>query len=283
MRLVEKKCPNCGGELKFSFEDKETTCEFCGRSFEIERDEKIADDKEEMFNADNYALTEEAKKVAGVVLGSFAAMQVIPIIVIAIFIIGIVTFGIFSAKSHNSSSTEHGPFIVEKEKEEDPDDIVEEVKKTAEEKLKEQGYVMSFEDLKSNHLKDIHDNTLSILNKYVKGHSNWFYGHDNFAYVGTYLLTSSYGNTLYDVYKMNFKIKAKNVPYFTAVKYDNAKVKDNKLILNMDGNMMPFSMNMESNGKATLGYESAKDLYNKLIRGLLEKSTMYSIGDVYKE
>ena len=283
MRLVEKKCPNCGGELKFSFEDKETTCEFCGRSFEIERDENIDGDNEEIFNAEHYALTEEQKKVAGAVLGSFAIMQVVPIIIIAFFVIGIVLFGVFAAKSHKSTGDDHSSFIIEKEKEEDPGDIEQEVKKTAEERLKEQGYVMTFEDLKDNHLKDIHENTLSILNKYVKEHSTWFYSHDKFSFVGMYLLTNSSGNTLYDVCKMNFKVKGKNIPYFTAVKYDNAKVKDGKLVLNMSGSMLPFSMSMDSGGHATLGYESAKDFYNKVIRGLLEKSTVYSIGGVYKE
>ena len=61
------------------------------------------------------------------------------------------------------------------------------------------------------------------------------------------------------------------------------KKKDGKLVLNMSGSMLPFSMSMDSGGHATLGYESAKDFYNKVIRGLLEKSTVYSIGGVYKE
>lgn len=280
MRLVEKKCPNCGGELKFGFEDKETTCEFCGRSFEIERDEKVNNDNDERFNADYYSLTEEQKEVAKKVLGTFT---IAPIIIGIIFISVFVVIAVTQFRQFGHRSESGGSLIVDKDIDSDPEELIEEVKKTAEEKLKEQGYVMSFDDLKENHIKDIHENTLSILNKYVKGNATWFYSHDKFTYVGMYLLTNSSGNTLYDVYKMNFKIKGKNVPYFTGVKYENAKVKDGKLIMDMDGRMLPFSMNMDSGGNATLGYESAKDFYNKVIRGLLEKSTMYSIGGVYKE
>jgi len=273
MRLVEKKCPNCGGALKFNFEDKETTCEFCGRSFEIERDQSISNDNDEIFNADNYALTEEQKKV----LGAFAGFTFVPIAIFAIAVIAMVTIGIVSSRrSFNKQSEE-----VEVEEKVTPQE--EEKQKTPEEILKEQGYVLSFEDLKDNHLKDIHDNTLSILNKYVKGHSTWFYSHGSFSYVGMYLLTTTSGNTLYDVYKMNFKIKGKTVPYFTAVKYNDAKVKDGKLIMDMDGDMLPFSMTMESSGNATLGYESAKDFYNKVIRGSLESAKLQSVGGVYKE
>lgn len=280
MRLVEKKCPNCGGELKFGFEDKETTCEFCGRSFEIERDEKVNNDNEERFNADYYSLTEEQKEVAKKVLGTFT---IAPIIIGIIFISVFVVIAVTQFRNFGHKTESGGSLIVDKDMDADPEELIEEVKKTAEEKLKEQGYVMSFDDLKENHIKDIHENTLSILNKYVKGSARWFYSHDKFTYVGMYLLTNSSGNTLYDVYKMNFKIKGKNVPYFTGVKYENAKVKDGKLIMDMDGRMLPFSMNMDSGGYATLGYESAKDFYNKVIRGLLENSTMYSIGGVYKE
>lgn len=38
MRLIEKKCPNCGANLEFSENDKSCHCQYCKRSFEIERD-----------------------------------------------------------------------------------------------------------------------------------------------------------------------------------------------------------------------------------------------------
>ena len=281
MRLVEKKCPNCGGELKFGFEDKETTCEFCGRSFEIERDEKVNNDNDERFNADYYSLTEEQKEVAKKVLGTFTiAPIIIGIIFISVFVVIAVTqFRQFGHRSENG-----GSLIVDKDIDSDPEELIEEVKKTAEEKLKEQGYVMSFDDLKENHLKDIHENTLTLLNKDLKRHQAFLYKYDKFSYVGMYLLTNSRGNTIYDVYKINFTIKGKKVPYFSAVRYRDAKINEGKLIVDMDGTVFS-SLNMSSgpNEDATAGYESAKDLYNKLIRGSLAESKVYTIGGVYKE
>ena len=41
MKLIEKKCPNCGGSLEFSETDKSCKCEYCHRAFEIERAEKL--------------------------------------------------------------------------------------------------------------------------------------------------------------------------------------------------------------------------------------------------
>lgn len=37
MKLVEKKCPNCSGQLKFNENDKSCKCEYCKSEFEIER------------------------------------------------------------------------------------------------------------------------------------------------------------------------------------------------------------------------------------------------------
>ena len=44
MKLIEKKCPNCGANLEFSETDKSCKCEYCHRSFEIERDENATEE-----------------------------------------------------------------------------------------------------------------------------------------------------------------------------------------------------------------------------------------------
>lgn len=43
MKLVEKKCPNCSGQLKFNENDKSCKCEYCKSEFEIERNMTQAD------------------------------------------------------------------------------------------------------------------------------------------------------------------------------------------------------------------------------------------------
>ena len=43
MKLIEKKCPNCGASLEFKDSDKNCKCSHCGSSFEIERDKSVED------------------------------------------------------------------------------------------------------------------------------------------------------------------------------------------------------------------------------------------------
>ena len=38
MRIIEKKCPNCGASLEFDENARSCKCEYCKRTFEIERD-----------------------------------------------------------------------------------------------------------------------------------------------------------------------------------------------------------------------------------------------------
>ena len=40
MKLIERKCPNCGATLEFKETDKSCKCKYCNSFYEIERDEK---------------------------------------------------------------------------------------------------------------------------------------------------------------------------------------------------------------------------------------------------
>lgn len=86
MRLIEKKCPNCGANLEFNETDKSCKCEYCKRSFEIERDEKInSSDLSEQYN-----LNEASKsilKIAGITM-------VTPMVVFAIIFIIIISVAV---------------------------------------------------------------------------------------------------------------------------------------------------------------------------------------------
>lgn len=278
MRLVEKKCPNCGGELKFSFEDKETRCEYCGKSFEIERDEKIAEDKKEMFNAENYALTEETKKIAGGVARTIAVTQFVPILIIAIIFILIVCFWIFSFK-HNSLISNNRNSSIQSKSEDDGKE-----KKSNKELMQGEGYVFSFDDLSENNLTIIHDNSKSILIENINRYSDFLYEYGEWSYVGMYLLTNDTGNSLYDIFSINFKIDGKSTTYYSGVKYDNVRVKDGKLVFNMNGfTVGTLNITSSSKSKDTFGFSNLKDLYNKVIRGVIYNSDLFTTGGVYKE
>ena len=43
MKIIEKKCPNCGANLKFKVGEHDVHCEKCRRDFAIEYDEKNID------------------------------------------------------------------------------------------------------------------------------------------------------------------------------------------------------------------------------------------------
>ena len=81
MKLIEKKCPNCGGKLTFSINDKEATCNYCNASYVIDRDAEdiIADiiQPEAIIKHFN-----RVQKVSGVVM----------YVVAAVFIVAIITF-----------------------------------------------------------------------------------------------------------------------------------------------------------------------------------------------
>lgn len=93
MKLVEKKCPNCGANLEFSETDKSCKCEYCHRAFEIERDEKI-----DVSNlADQFNLSELNGPLK--MFGIFSGTVMVSIFIITFLIIGGVGYGIYKANS----------------------------------------------------------------------------------------------------------------------------------------------------------------------------------------
>jgi hypothetical protein len=248
MKLVEKKCPNCGGSLKFNYEDKETTCEFCGRSFEIERDDNIADDNDELLNANNYKLTEEQKKAATAIFGAFAAFQIIPVIIFAVFFIGIVGFGVYKSGVIGNSCKD---------------------------------CITEFSQIDDDFINDMHDNTVKKLKERAT-----FTNHKDFVKeiknVGMYLEISKktfntfYDNAVIDVYLVIYK---DGKECYGAVRYEDLKKVDDKISVNFDGELL-FPTKMGSNA-IYYGYESLKDLYNNEIRSNLEKYEIIVSGEVY--
>ena len=56
MKLIEKKCPNCGAKLSFESTDKEVTCKYCDQSYEIEREINLKDILGDEFDPREFAL-----------------------------------------------------------------------------------------------------------------------------------------------------------------------------------------------------------------------------------
>ena len=89
MRIIEKKCPNCGASLSFDENDKSCKCDYCKRAFEIERD---LDDVEK-FNL-----------IYDTVSKPFKLFSIIPFVFASIFIIFIALMIFLNVFNNNSNS-----------------------------------------------------------------------------------------------------------------------------------------------------------------------------------
>ena len=78
MKIIEKKCPNCGATLEFNVGDKETKCKYCGSEFIIEDN----NESKKKFNVDNVTL----KFVKTFTTVHFIMVGIISLIIIATFI-----------------------------------------------------------------------------------------------------------------------------------------------------------------------------------------------------
>ena len=111
MKLIEKKCPNCGASLEFSDTDKSCKCQYCHRAFEIERDNSInVNDIAEQFNLSELKGTAgtAAKVLGGVFVGQYIIAALVGIVAITIFVV----VGINFYKSFSNSKDGGG--IIEK-------------------------------------------------------------------------------------------------------------------------------------------------------------------------
>lgn len=80
MKIIEKKCPNCGADLKFKIGDKEAKCKYCNTEFIIEDNNKDSDN----FDLNNVVLNEKFIKAFGI--AHLSIFIIISVIAISMFI-----------------------------------------------------------------------------------------------------------------------------------------------------------------------------------------------------
>lgn len=56
MKLIEKKCPNCGAELKFDKDSTEVKCNYCDTSYIIQKDADLNSIAKDIFDANDFIL-----------------------------------------------------------------------------------------------------------------------------------------------------------------------------------------------------------------------------------
>lgn len=97
MKLVEKKCPNCGAGLEFSDTDKSCKCNYCHRAFEIEREQ---DSSNEIDYENQFILNEVSKGF------KFIPIFFIIVFIVAFAIIGFVIYNIYKSSLNDEFKTD---------------------------------------------------------------------------------------------------------------------------------------------------------------------------------
>lgn len=97
MRIVEKKCPNCGANLSFESDAKEAKCNYCSQEYIIEQDKNVSEKNE--TSPDDFKLEKKAIKAF-----NFVRFFIFFIVILAF--IGIFVFAYKQIKSNNIFGTQ---------------------------------------------------------------------------------------------------------------------------------------------------------------------------------
>ena len=147
MRLIEKKCPNCGADLEFDENAKSCKCSYCKRSFEIERD---VNDLEKI----NLVFDKVQKPVKIIFFLPFIFAAVVFIIIFV---------SIFFGFRHTAKTIDdHG------------NDFFEEIEEQIDESKQ---LITSAEELDSAKMDDLEQDSHSILNQSIVGRSDTTYSY----------------------------------------------------------------------------------------------------------
>lgn len=255
MKLVQKKCPNCGASLSFEKDDKKVTCDYCKQEFLVEKD-----------NDDFKIQSEKFAQKTTYTIFSLAAV----IIVIGI----IIFFFIFTriSKSFDSSSPK---LDVGEEKE----PIVSKPKNT---------YISEISQIDDKSLDLLKQASVSSLDKWADvSHgttkSEW-------QYVGLYLLNhkTSNDNELYVVCKSTYTIKKKKIDAYAAISYHDLKLTEDKGVIYTGTGFPHVPMQFLDKkfgdnffGETIYGYYSDKDLYNEVIKSKIVNYEVSSTDNMY--
>lgn len=250
MKLVEKKCPNCGGSLEFSETAKSCKCEYCHRAFEIERDEEVKSDN----IAEQYNLSEVATAAA-------SSFIVAKILIITLFVLGagVFFFVIFVAAGRSTSpatpTTGNGNSKTEKK----------------------QVYISDVSEL-TNYDYEMLDSTANIkINHNAEGvndtnHSYLIDGEIKREKVYVAPETGDKGNTIISVYKANFKDffhQESRYTVYIPVVYQDVKLNAVNKFTNPRIKAPEYYFNPEKTAY-TYAYESLDKAYIALVKDFVD-------------
>ena len=245
MKLIEKKCPNCGGSLEFSETDKSCKCEYCHRAFEIERDANLdVGDIAEQFNL---------SELEGP-LKAFGIMHIVVTIFIFLVAIGMfvgIAYSIFKAQKESPALIEE---FIEENTEKETNQLLSDVSL-----------------LNDAQLEDIENEAKSIAYQTAKGQNDTKYSYqtsDSLRLEKIYIASKDDTNQLVVVFKSswhNFFNQSDNQTVYTPVVFKN--VHENLDFHNGKNPAPEYYFNPEKTSYI-YAYKSLEETYEKVLKPL---------------
>jgi len=228
MKFIEKKCPNCGANMKFNLEDKEVKCNYCNSEFIIENN----NEENSKVNLDKVNLK---------LIKTFSIIHLIVFIVVFCFIVGtfVLVFINFSKMTGDVNTRSNN---VEIKLSDISDDVIKKLSNISKEEIRKwNGEDNNYEDvgfyylknkvsvevvyvLKSTYLIDNESKEIyttfsyygsSINNlRYTPYITTELYKVDNFNIIHGYnSIQSIYDKLIHDKEALGFKVAASNNLY----------------------------------------------------------------------
>lgn len=276
MKLVEKKCPNCGAGLSFNDSDTSVKCEYCNKTYYIEKDEKKSAQLDDAHLGDAYKFLNEVGKPIATGF-AFAHIAIVLFFFVVFIIISVIIFSIVRSSAHTSNP-------IEEELNPPVDSYIESVFETPDD-LSEPNYVTAMSQIDSISLEVLHDKSVSQLSSYHMNNKSYTTG--DWVSCGSYLLVSknTSGNLFYDVFKHTYKNTrtGKKVVLYAAVMYNNLELTEDNVVDNtQNGKAYAPSVNLDGDSlNFAWGYESVEKLYNSLIRDKMSQYSLESSNGLY--
>ena len=249
MRLVEKKCPNCGANLEFGEKDKSCKCNYCHRAYEIERDESLnTSDIAEQFNLNEFKGP----------LKAFGIMHIIITIFILLVSIGMfvgIAYGFFKTQKKTSSRFDDN-YISNNDSN----------KKT---------YIFDINELTNDDYEDIDNDAASTINRIGEGanDTNHSYSMDgDLKREKVYVAgkNDDSGNIIISIYKAYYKDffhQENRYTVYIPIIYENIKLKGFSKFKNPQLNAPEYYFNSDKTSY-TYGYDSIDQAENAVVKPL---------------
>ena len=197
MKLIEKKCPNCGANLEFGDNDKSCKCQYCHRAFEIERDTSLnVADIAEQFNLSEFKETAgtAAKVIGGVVIGQYIMAGLLALAAFTVF--GIIGYNVVKSINNESETSVSG----------------------------KKGYIQDVKDISNMEFSFL--DTTASMEISTKSDNTGDFHNDLFPQrQKVYLMAKTDANILIAIYKVKYTSLdgEKTFTVYTPIKYENIK------------------------------------------------------------